>query len=78
LAGRKNEPVQPATFQQKLPFILKHIALACRIKGEKLGMLEMRKQLAFYVKGLPNSAVARASLVKVCTQQEAGKILSAL
>ena len=33
--------------------------MLCDYKGEKQGMKEMRKNVAWYIKGLPNSAKMR-------------------
>lgn len=49
----------------------KHIDLSVKTKGEKRGMLEMRKHLAMYFKGFPGAASYRSKLVRVETQKEA-------
>ncbi len=51
------------SFDQKIPFILEHCELAIRLKGEKRGMLEMRRHLASYVRGQPGASEMRARLV---------------
>jgi tRNA-dihydrouridine synthase B len=51
------------TFQEKIPFILEHCELAIRIKGERRGMLEMRRHLSSYVKGFEGASELRAKLV---------------
>lgn len=53
------------TFAQKIPFILEHCDLAVRLKGEVRGMLEMRRHLASYVKGIPGAKELRDKLVRV-------------
>jgi tRNA-dihydrouridine synthase B len=53
----------PLTFREKIPFILEHCELAIRIKGEKRGMLEMRRHLSSYVKGFDGASELRAKLV---------------
>ncbi|MBU1123815.1 tRNA-dihydrouridine synthase family protein [Patescibacteria group bacterium] len=53
------------TFTQKIPLILEHCELAVKLKGEKRGMLEMRKHLASYVKGIDGAKELRAKLVRV-------------
>lgn len=50
-------------FVEKIPLILEHCELAVRLKGEKRGMLEMRRHLASYVRGQPGAADMRARLV---------------
>ncbi|MCX6807832.1 MAG: tRNA-dihydrouridine synthase family protein [Patescibacteria group bacterium] len=56
---------KPITLAQKLPWILEHCKLAIQTKGEKVGMLEMRKHLVKYAHDVPNAARFRSRLVKV-------------
>lgn len=63
------------SFQEKIPFILEHCELAVRIKGEKRGMLEMRRHLASYVKGFDGASDMRSRLVRVESLAEATAIL---
>lgn len=67
--------VQTLTFQEKIPFILGHCELAVRTKGERKGMLEMRRHLLSYVKGFDGAVDMRKSLMKVDTFEETKKIL---
>jgi len=67
--------VHSITFQEKIPFILEHCELAVRIKGEKRGMLEMRRHLSSYVKGFDGASDMRNRLVRVETLSEAAAIL---
>ncbi len=67
----------PRTFEDKIPMILEHCELAVRIKGEKRGMLEMRRHLASYVKGFDGASEMRQKLVRVETFDEAKAILCA-
>lgn len=55
----------PQTFAEKIPWILAHCELAVRTKGEKRGMLEMRRHLASYVKGVDGAKEMREKLVRV-------------
>ncbi len=64
------------TFQEKIPLILEHCALAVATKGEKRGMMEMRRHLASYVKGFDGAAELRQKLVRVETLAEVTKVLS--
>ena len=45
--------------------MLDHAALAVRYKGERIAMQEMRKQIGWYVKGLPRAAALRRERVKL-------------
>ena len=39
--------------------MLRHVRMQCQLKGECLGMKEMRKHIAWYTAGLPHSAALR-------------------
>ncbi len=64
-------------FEEKIPFILMHCELAVSQKGEKRGMLEMRRHLSSYVKGFDGAREMRDKLVRVETLAEAKTILVA-
>jgi tRNA-dihydrouridine synthase B len=48
--------------QERIRTALRHLGLTLKIKGERLAVLEMRKHLAWYIKGLPKAAQIRAEL----------------
>lgn len=74
--GKAPEPtINSITFEEKIPFILAHCELAVRTKGEKRGMLEMRKHLASYVRGLDGASKMRERLVRVDTLEDVREIL---
>jgi len=70
--------VERLSFAEKIPFILEHCALAVKVKGERKGMLEMRRHLANYVKGIGGAKELRARLVRVETIQEVQRIFASL
>lgn len=45
----------PPTHEELLSVILKHMDLACHFKGERVAIKEMRKHIAWYLKGLKSS-----------------------
>lgn len=63
------------SFAEKTPFILMHCELAVRMKGEKRGMLEMRRHLASYVKGFDGASAMREKLMQVERLKEVERIL---
>ncbi len=67
--------VKTISFSDKIPYILRHCELACRVKGEQRGMLEMRRHLASYVKGIDGASEMRAKLVRVEKLAEVQSIL---
>ena len=52
---------------RKGEIMLEHGRLLCELKGEEQGIKEMRKNVAWYVKGLPNSAKIRGNTDKLFT-----------
>ena len=67
--------VETISFEEKIPFILEHCELAVKVKGQKRGMLEMRRHLASYVKGIDGASDLRAQLVRVESVEEVENIL---
>jgi tRNA-dihydrouridine synthase B len=65
------------SFQEKIPTILRHCELAVALKGERRGMMEMRKHLAGYVKGIEGAKELRARLVRVEKLADVRRILGA-
>lgn len=64
--GEAPEPsINSISFEEKIPFILEHCELAVKVKGQRRGMLEMRRHLACYVKGMDGASDMRARLVRV-------------
>ena len=61
----------PPTVEQRIYAIKKHLQRSIEWKGETLGMLEMRRHYANYLKGLPNIKDYR---IKLTTLKEAGAI----
>ena len=45
--------------EEKIRIMLKHAELICQYRGEKIGMLELRKHALWYTKGLRGSAQMR-------------------
>jgi len=60
-----------STLPNRFELAKKHVALSVKTKGEKRGILEMRKHLAMYFKGFPHAATYRSRLVRVGTKKEA-------
>ena len=53
-------PTESADYlHERAQVMLDHAALAVRYKGERIAMQEMRKQIGWYVKGLPHAAALR-------------------
>jgi tRNA-dihydrouridine synthase B len=72
------EPERRAVFQKRIPFILEHCDLAVRIKGEKRGVLEMRRHLSSYVKGFDGAKELRTKLLTLEKLDDVRTTLSAV
>lgn len=57
------EELQPPTLEERLSACKKHFYGSIQWKGERLGILEMRRHYANYLKGLPNIKDFRMKLV---------------
>lgn len=70
-AWLKDMRIVPApTAEEKLLVMLKHVNLICKYKGERIGMKEARKHIAWYLKGFRNAAAFRNDSGRVSTLDE--------
>ncbi|HBT20654.1 MAG TPA: tRNA dihydrouridine synthase DusB [Peptococcaceae bacterium] len=53
------------TYLERLEIAERHLELAVMFKGEKRALLEMRKHLAWYTKGLPKAAQIREKINRI-------------
>ncbi len=65
----------PVTTTEKRETILRHLALLVQYKGEHLGILESRKHIAWYLKGIPHSATAKNKAFSAATLAEMQNIV---
>lgn len=77
LKNGKHTPCEPS-FEERIPWILEHCKLTIKYKGEKKAMLEMRKQLGAYVKGIEGAKEMRGRLVRVESLEEVEEILHSI
>ena len=63
------ELLPPPTPQEKMKIACLHMNRMIATKGEKLAILEMRKHMAWYLKGLRGGAKIR-NLINGCTTKE--------
>lgn len=64
------ELIPSASAEEKAAVIKRHIELQLQYKGEYIGIREMRKHLAWYSMGMPNSAQFRNSVNLMETKEE--------
>ena len=55
---------------EKKEVMLKHLSLLVETKGNKIGILEFRKHLAWYIKGEKNSTLYKTKAFNAKTQEE--------
>jgi nifR3 family TIM-barrel protein len=67
-------PKRPSSKELK-EMMLRHARLQIEYKGEYLGVREMRKHVAWYTTGLPNSAKLRGEINAVESYEELEKLL---
>ena len=56
--------------------MMDHATLACHYKGERIAMQEMRKQIGWYVKGLPHAAALRRESSQLNTLDDLKMLLA--
>lgn len=67
---RGGEPPAPPTLKERLEVAARQIGYAAADKGERVAMLEARKHLAWYLKGVRGMAAYRARFSSVRTLRE--------
>ena len=72
---KNHEEVLPPTKQEVIETILRHGALMLEIKGEYIGMREMRKHVAWYLQGYPHAAKLRGQVNQVENMKQLEELL---
>lgn len=67
---RTGELLPPMSVANRVELAKKHLAKSLEVKGEKVGVLEMRRHLSCYFKGLDNFKETRLKLVTLNDPQE--------
>ena len=68
----------PPTLTERLSLAREHMQMMMAEKGEKVGFAESKKQVAWYIHGIPGAAAARESLMLSTTAKQALTVLDAL
>lgn len=64
------QKLQEPTREEKLQTMIKHIQLEVEEKGENVGIKELRKHFACYVKSIPNASKVREEINKIEKEAE--------
>ena len=76
LAGEVPPPLPP--LRERVEEALGQIAMACTLKGEKIAILEARKQLCWYLRGVSHAGYYKQQIISMCTLADAEKIVRAI
>lgn len=69
-------PLPQRPLSERLAICMEHTRLHCEYRGEDAGIRDMRKHLAWYVKGFPGASQFRGQLTQVQTLAEVQQLLS--
>ncbi|WP_412519248.1 tRNA dihydrouridine synthase DusB [Staphylococcus simulans] len=69
------ELMEEPTVKEKVEIALLHLRRLVELKGEKVGVMEMRKHASWYLKGVKGNGKARKALNQANTEQEMIDIL---
>lgn len=72
------ELIPEPQIREKKAMILRHMDMLVALKGERAGILEMRKHIAWYIKGQKNAARIRDRIFKAETRGEAAGLINML
>lgn len=72
MEGREDE--EPSS-EEVIHTCIRHINLVCSIKGEKVGVREMRKHAAWYLKGMKNSNEIKNMINKIENKRDIEQLL---
>ena len=72
------DPYTPPTKEERLALALHHAESCVADKGERIGIPEIRKHIAWYLKGMNGAAAARNRIMAASTLVEMGEILHSL
>jgi tRNA-dihydrouridine synthase B len=70
--------LDPPTLKQKLDAVTEHLNFSIKWKGEKLGILEMRRHYSNYFKGIPDFKKFRTQLVTLENKEDLFNVLNTI
>jgi len=72
------EHMPPLTVEEKVDLAKRHLLKSVEVKGDRVGVLEMRRHLSSYFKSLPDFKATRMLLVTENSHEELLKILDTI
>lgn len=70
--------IEAPTIEEKKELILRHARMQVELKGEYMGIRQMRKHIGWYTVGMKNSAKLRGAACQIESLEELEKLLSVL
>lgn len=71
----KGEVAADISDSDKIQMIIRHMKMLVELKGENTGVREMRKHVAWYIKGMKNSAYVKDKVFRAVSQDEVIELL---
>lgn len=68
--------IPEATTEEKINTVTRHLWMLVELKGEHTGLCEMRKHIAWYIKGLRNSAYVKEKVFRLESKEEVLELLN--
>jgi tRNA-dihydrouridine synthase len=72
------EKLAPPSFEERIEVIRQHLRASVAWKGPRIGIFEMRRHYANYLKGIPHIKPLRTQLVTLNTLEEIEDLLNSL
>jgi len=72
---RTGESVLEVSADEKISTVIRHMNMLIDLKGEHTGVLEMRKHIAWYIKGMRNAAQMRERVFRLSSKEEITELL---
>ena len=70
--------LDPPSLREKLDAVIEHLTFSIKWKGERLGILEMRRHYANYFKGIPDFKRFRTQLVTLENKEDLFNVLNSI
>lgn len=77
-AAMEGRAFTPPTFEERMAIAMEHFEGMLAHKGDRVGLAEAKKHMAWYLTGIHGAAAARASIMTAQTPRELRKILLGL
>ncbi len=66
---------KPPSVDEKIKTCIRHLELLCSVKGERVGVMEMRKHAAWYLKGLKDSNEVKNKINNIDNKKDMKTVL---